>query len=138
MNFWRRAKRAPDTTFDLAGSLAIWILQALKLVGAKTYVEITATHPAEGELTFEVMRMSGESHGTRAARYERIIRSYVTARPRHEWQAAMGCVVWWQFDEHGRPVGTPFCGLGWDAATHFTRIPEASLNWKPKDEKWQK
>ncbi len=73
MPFWRRTKPTPDPKFDLSGSLANWILQSLKLVGAKTYVEITATHPAEGELTYTVMRLSGESHGARAERYEKII-----------------------------------------------------------------
>jgi hypothetical protein len=101
------------------------MLQAIKSVGAKNYVEIEAFHPQEGKLSFTLMRMGGESPGARAARYERIIKSYIEPRPLSHWHEDHGPQLWWKFPV----VEPPYCGTPLDRRwpgyhTHYTRIPE--------------
>lgn len=154
------------------GILVSWMVQMMRSVGAKSYVEFAGVHPAEGELSFTLMRLSGEAPGQRAARYEDIIRSYVTPKPVNDWHEDMGACLFWTLDESGKPTEAPYSGTPNDIkpfhivdgmveveengqvvghkesggkihtvescpfpayATHFTRIPEASLNWKPPD-----
>src|SRR6202022_4467924 len=81
----------------VGGLLAEGMLQSIQSVGAKNYVEIEALHPEAGKLAFTLMRMGGESPGTRAARYERIIKSYIEPRPLADWHEDDGPMLWWSF-----------------------------------------
>lgn len=150
----------------VSGLLVSWMLQSLRSLGAKSYIEVYGTHPVEGSVSITIARISGEAPGARAHRYEQIIRSYVTPRPADEWNEDIGPVLWWYFDEHGRVTEPPYVGTpldsgqtveaklshytggtgevkdtvarsfvgGWPGYhTHFTRIPEASLTWKPPE-----
>jgi hypothetical protein len=154
----------------IGGILVSWMLQSMRAIGATSYVEVRGQHPAVGEITVTVATVSGEAPGARAARYEDIIRSYVTPRPVDDWHEDYGACLFWTLDENGNPTEPPYAGtpndmrpmhlvdgrikvdvdgvLTGDAesggkihtieacpfpvyATHFTRIPEASLQWKP-------
>lgn len=154
----------------VGGILVSWMLQAMRSIGATSYVEVMGEHPEHGKVAFTIAQMSGESPGARASRYEQIIRSYMTPRPIDDWHEDMGNCLFWTMDENGNPTEAPYSGTPNDMrslhvidgrvetdndgvlkgheesggkihtinthpfpayATHFTRIPEASLNWKP-------
>lgn len=155
----------------IGGILVSWMLQAIRSIGAKAYVEVRGEHPEHGQLIFTVAQMSGEAPGARAQRYEDIIRSYLTPRPIADWHEDMGPCLFWTLDERGYPTEPPYSGTPNDLrqmhlidgrveiseaglkgdesvggkihtidshpfpiyATHFTRTPEACLDWKPPE-----
>lgn len=156
----------------VGGIFVSWILQAIRSIGAKAYVEVMGEHPVEGKVVLTIARMSGEAPGQCAKRYENIIRSYVTPRPVAEWHEDYGNCLFWTIDDKGNPTEPPYAGTPHDIkpfhivdgkvevgdrgelkghtetggrihtidshpfpvyATHFTRIPEASMNWTPPE-----
>jgi hypothetical protein len=69
-----------------------------------------------------------ESPGDRAARYERIIKSYVEPRPLSEWHEDLGSQLWWKFPVVEPPYGGTPLDSDWpEYHTHYTRIPEPKI-----------
>lgn len=120
----------------IGGVITSWMLQAIQGIGAKAYVEVMGQHPKEGKVVFTIARMGGEPPGQRAARYESLIRGFMTPRPYAQWHEDLGPCLWWHFSESGKVTEPPYVGTPLDTSwpryhNYFTRIPVASLDWKP-------
>lgn len=98
----------------IGGILTSWMLQAIKSIGAKAYVEIMGEHPVEGKVIFTVVRMGGEPPGARAHRYEQLIRGFMSPVPYEKWHEAMGPCLWWHFDAKGNLTEPPYIGTPLD------------------------
>lgn len=122
---------------SLTDTIATWMLQAVQEIGAQSFVEITASHPREGKIVFTVATMGGEPAGERAARYERLILSFITPRPYAEWSEKIGACLWWNFSESGTLLEPPIVGTPLDPEwpgyhNYWTPLPEATLDRRKK------
>jgi hypothetical protein len=96
----------------------------------KTRVLLTTfSRPLANALERKLRILIGEeSPGDRAARYERIIKSYVEPRPLSEWHEDLGSQLWWKFPVVEPPYGGTPLDSDWpEYHTHYTRIPEPKI-----------